>query len=331
MLPRNHRCSRHLTGAGLALTLLLAPMTAKAQITIAPFYAGSYSFTNLGTPSGVPTQLGGVVVKAGDNNTLLIGGAANTASGALYNVAVNRGAGNRITSFNGTATLFGTAPNIDGGLSYGPNGVLFATGFPNNTLLQYKPGSTTPDKIINLSTLPTPISSSVGTLQFVPTGSPGAGRFKIASYNSSNFYDVTLTPDANGTFDISSVSLISNIGGGPEGIIYVPAGSPLFANPSMLVSEFGSGRVSSYEVNANGDPILATRRDFITGLSGAEGANLDPLTNDFIFSTFGGSNQVIVVQGFAAPVATAAPEPGTAVLLFGGIGTLFVARRRRTK
>ena len=36
------------------------------------------------------------------------------------------------------------------------------------------------------------------------------------------------------------------------------------------------------------------------GARGAEGAVLDPLTNDFLFSTFGGGNRVIVVRGFAA-------------------------------
>ena len=43
----------------------------------------------------------------------------------------------------------------------------------------------------------------------------------------------------------------------------------------------------------------ATRRDFITVLEGAEGAAIDPLTGDFLFSTFGGGHRIIVVRGFA--------------------------------
>jgi hypothetical protein len=39
----------------------------------------------------------------------------------------------------------------------------------------------------------------------------------------------------------------------------------------------------------------------MTGLSGAEGAALDPLTGDFLFSTFGGGSRVIEVRGFAVP------------------------------
>lgn len=37
---------------------------------------------------------------------------------------------------------------------------------------------------------------------------------------------------------------------------------------------------------------------------------IDPLTGDFLFSTFGGGNQVVVVQGFAIPIGeTPTPTP----------------------
>jgi hypothetical protein len=42
-------------------------------------------------------------------------------------------------------------------------------------------------------------------------------------------------------------------------------------------------------------------QDFVTGLSGAEGAFIDPLTGDFIFSTFGGGNHIEEIRGFVAP------------------------------
>ena len=50
----------------------------------------------------------------------------------------------------------------------------------------------------------------------------------------------------------------------------------------------------------------ASRSDFITGLSGAEGAAIDPVTGDFLFSTYGGGNRVIAVRGFRP---TRAPRP----------------------
>jgi hypothetical protein len=61
--------------------------------------------------------------------------------------------------------------------------------------------------------------------------------------------------------------------------------------------------VTAFEVDANGDPRPDTRTVFVDGLSGAEGAVIDPVTGDFLFSTFGGSNRVIRVQGFVPPTA----------------------------
>ena len=36
----------------------------------------------------------------------------------------------------------------------------------------------------------------------------------------------------------------------------------------------------------------------MTGLGGAEGGTRDPVTGDFLFSTFGGGDRVLVVRGF---------------------------------
>ncbi|MDQ6632109.1 MAG: DUF11 domain-containing protein, partial [Verrucomicrobiota bacterium] len=52
----------------------------------------------------------------------------------------------------------------------------------------------------------------------------------------------------------------------------------------------------------NGAPIVSSRRLFVTGLSGAEGAVIDPLTSDFLFSTYGGGNRIVRVQGFGVPL-----------------------------
>ena len=87
------------------------------------------------------------------------------------------------------------------------------------------------------------------------------------------------------------------------------------------MSEWSANNVAAYEVNGVGDPIVGSRALFISGLDGAEGAVTDPLTGDFLFSTFGAETDVVlVVEGFAAP------EPiEVAIPTLGGTGlTAFV-------
>ncbi|MCO5297041.1 MAG: PEP-CTERM sorting domain-containing protein [Fimbriimonadaceae bacterium] len=300
------------------LGLLALQATAGAQ-TIDPYYSGNYSFTSLGSVPGVVPLYGGLTLLAGTTDRLLIGGSANTAGGQLYEIGITRDGSGHINGFSGTATVFAEAPYNDGGVTYGPNGVLFASRWPVNELGQYKFGSTTPDKVIDMAALG--VAGSHAAISFVPTGQPGAGRVKLVSWSGGEFYDATVTPDGSGTFDLVGVSQTATLGGGPEGFAYVPIGSALFGTPSMIVSEYSAGNVATYEVDANGDPIVGTRRDFMVGLSGAEGAYIDPLTGDFLFSTFGGGDQVVVVTGFAVP------EPMTMLVLAAGMGLL--ARRRR--
>ncbi len=264
--------------------------------TIDPYYNCAYTFSNLGFPPGVLANLGGLVFKHDDPNTLLIGGAANQAGANIYAVPVVRDAENQITGWGGTATVFAAAPNIDGGLCYGPDDVLFFARYNMNGLGQIMPGSAAPDRNIDLTALG--FTWSVGALTVVPQGFPGAGRLKVFPYNSGVWHDAELTPDGNGTFDVSAPLTAYSLGGGPEGIVYVEAGASLFPFASVLISEFGTGMVTSYEIDNNGDPIAATRRVFLSGLAGAEGGTRDPLTGDFLFSTFGGAAGVLVVRGF---------------------------------
>ncbi len=286
-----------LTCAAIIAFHLSASFTSAQDIT--PEFELNYTLQDLGSVPGVPTPYGGLTFKHDDPNTLLIGGQANQLGAAIYAIQVVRGCDNIVTGFVGQATLYATAPRIDGGLAYGPDNVLFFTTYSNNTVGQILPGSTEPDKIIALADLG--VLGSTGTLNFPPAGFPGEGRLKIATYTGSRWYDTTITPDGKGTFDIAAMKDHIVIGNGPEGIAFVSAGSPNFENDSVLISEYSGGRVASYEVDANGDPILDTRRVLVTGLSGAEGATVDPLTNDFLFSTFGGGNRVLVVRGFEIP------------------------------
>ncbi len=297
-----------------ALTVGLVVVAGAHAQTIDPFYAGQYSFVDLGSAPGVPANYGGLTLSNTDPNTMIIGGAANGASGGLYSFGVVRDAQNHIVSFGASSTLIASGEYNDGGLTYGPGGVLFASRWPVNQLGQYKPGSAAPDKIIDLGALG--VASSNAAVQF-----DRAGRMKLSSYGGGQFYEATFAADGFGTFDITSVNQVATLTGGPEGIAYVPLGSALFGD-SILVAEYGAGQIAAYDSDLNGNPIVGTRRTFMTGLSGAEGAFIDPLTGDFLFSTFGGGNHIIRVSGFAA-----VPEPASMTVL--GIGALALLRRRR--
>ncbi len=325
-----------------AVVFVVVSMSPAAAITFDAAFAPLYSATDLGPVPGLVTPYGGLTFgRSGgaiDPSTLVIGGAANTSSADIRSIGVVRDASKHIIGFSGTSTFIATAPGIsgnngiDGGLQYGPGGVLFYTSYADNSIGQIKPGSAGPDKQIDLQGIGigAPGTASVGALGFVPIGFPGVGNLKVVLWNGpGTWYNSTVTPDGVGTYNIGNVTAITDMntgpGGnvGPEGFVYVKAGNPGFAADSILLDEWTIGKVSAYTLDINGDPIVASRHEFITDLTGAEGAVLDPLTGDFLFSTFGAtdtSDHVIVVKGFT--IVPAVPEPGTLLLLAGGLVAL---------
>jgi len=58
------------------------------------------------------------------------------------------------------------------------------------------------------------------------------------------------------------------------------------------------------------------------------GAIVDPLTGDFLFSTFGGGDHVIAVQGFTV---IAIPEPSAGILAISGLAVVAFWRRRNDR
>ena len=270
---------------------------ADAGIIITPEFAPFYECYDLGNLPNVPNNWGGLTVEIDDPYVLLIGGAANTANGQLYAVEITRDVGCHVTGWAGTPIMpFAEAAYNDGGVAYGPDDVLFLARWPNNQLGQQKLGSVATDKIIDLA--PFAVVSSPGGLNFVPPGFGGEGLLKFVSWSGGQWYTVDIAPDGNGTFDILSATLETTIPGGPEGFVHIGADNPGFPVEGLLVSEWSAGNLAAYDADADGDPVLASRRDFVVGLTGAEGAFLDPYSGDFLFTTFGGGNRLIAIRGF---------------------------------
>lgn len=269
-------------------------------VIVAPQYAARYTCYDLGPVPGVPAQkYGGLTLTAERCSTkLLIGGAANLPAGKLYAVPVTRDASGHINGFQGMSTIHADAPYNDGGVAFGPTGILFITRYPNNELQQTRAGSAAADKVIPLTALG--VQFSTGSLNFVPAAIAPGGALKMVSWSGGQWYTVKLAADAQGTFNITGVTHDLTLPGGPEGFVYVAAGSPLFPVNSLLVSEWSANKIAVYDSDGQGDPKIETRRDFITGLQGAEGAYRDPATGDFFFSTWGqAADRVIVVRGFS--------------------------------
>jgi hypothetical protein len=208
-----------------ALVWLAFPGSTEAQ-TVEPPFDTDYVLVDLGPVPGVLGPNGGLVFMIDDPNMLWIGGEANGSTGKLHAVGVVRDADGHITGFAGPAVEVVDTPYIDGGVTYGPEDVLFVSRFPNNEVGQVMHESGATDKVVDLSTLG--VTESPGGLSFVPQGFPGAGSLKLASWGDGGWYTLSIAADGTGTFDVMSATQSTSIMGGPEGFLYVPAGSPQF-------------------------------------------------------------------------------------------------------
>jgi hypothetical protein len=286
---------------GLLALFVLAYFQGLTQSLTPEFVTAGYTLTDLGSIEQLPSQYGGLTIRPEQPNTLYIGGSANNSSGGLYTVGLIRDSeSKRITGFDGAAVLYVAAPNNDGGIIFDQFGTLLFTRYSMNELGQVLPDNT----YISISLTEFGVTSSVGALSFVPAGYPGAGGLVFSSYNAGIMYNVPYTRDVSGQYffstKVAEVSVLPEASG-PEGIAYIPAGSAAFPNLSMVISSYGNGTVVVYEVGEYGLPVPSTVRQMVIGLTGAEGALIDPVTGDFLFSTFGGGNKVIRISGFEKP------------------------------
>jgi hypothetical protein len=274
-------------------------------ITIAPPFASSYTCVDLGTVASVPSPWGGFAMSASATSTLLVTGNARTPGGRLYSVPIGRDADCHVAGFLGTSTDIAAAPYNEAGVAFGPAGVLFLAQAVINEMGELKSGSAAPDKTVDMGALGFPMTMcGVG---FVPTGFPGAGALKLINWPSPGYwYSAPLMADGSGTYDVTSLVQGPMLPNGAAGFVFIAAGNPGFTSDTVLVSEYDIGTVAAYTLTGAGsDPDPTTRTPFITGLSGAQGGVLDPVSGDFLFSTYS-SAQIIAIRGFKPP-----PPPPT--------------------
>jgi hypothetical protein len=291
-------------GAVSAVTVLLMLDTGVSEggadpYSLADEFAGDYRIALVGEVPGVPPNLGGLTFPPDYLDLIIIGGKANDPTAALYAIGVTRDSQNHITGFTGPAQLFAQAPYVDGGVNYGPDDVLFYSRYQGDTaeIGQIKPGSTDTDTVVILDGFG--VAESPGGLAFVPQGFPGAGRLKMTTYEDGGWYDVVLTPDSSGTFDVVAADRMTTVAPNSDGFIFVPPGMPQFGEYSVLINEYADDSIAAYEIDSNGDPIPETRRPFLSGMNGPLGLAFDPLTGDLLISEYG-SDQVWIVRGFSA-------------------------------
>jgi hypothetical protein len=300
-----NRVTGSVTFALGVLTLLCSPGEAQ---TIDPYYSSAYNIRALGEVPGLPENYGGFTFKAGDANTLLIGGDSEDPGAQIFQISVVRDATHHISNFAGTVQFVANAPGLpdasgglDAGLVYGPGNVLLYTSYKDDSIGEIKPGQTSVTKQIDLTTIGVP--ASAGGLVIVPAGLPGAGRVKILTYNDAMWYDTALVPDGAGTFDLAPVAKSVSLSGNLEGAVYVPTGAPLFSKTSVLLCDYGADQILSFEVDSNGDPIAASQRTFVTDVGSVLGAGVDPVTGDFVFNSYSGDQVWVIGRlGITPPI-----------------------------
>ncbi len=277
------------------------------DVVLADEFAPVYHAYDLGPVPGVPDPLGGAVIAAADEDTLLIAGGSESPSGAIYAIGVERNDCGNIVRFVGTAQLVATTPYVDANLVHVSSQLTVYSEWPQFTLSQLPAGATAPARQTDLRTLGMDDTgdSGPGGLGFVPPGLGAAGQLRLVTWPAGRWYQVDTAPDG-ALLSVDALTQTATLPNEPGGFAYVPAGSPGFEAQSLIVAEWRSDqaldRVAVYEVDDDGDPVVATRREFFTRFPRPWGAYFEPVTGDYFFLSWGtGEDHVYVVQGFEPP------------------------------
>lgn len=284
------------------------PTPAGPEVRLAPPYDAIYSVYDLGPVPGVPNPLGGAVVKVDDRDTLLIAGASERPEGAIYAIGVRRDACGHIVGWQGTGAVVANTPYVDANLLYVRPDLMVYTEWPQFTFSQLPQGATAPAARTDLRTvgLPSTGDQGPGGVGLVPPSLPAAGQLRMVTWPAGAWVHATTTPNGN-LLNVTGVTQTRTLPNNPGGFAYVPAGSPGFPDQAIIVAEWRTSgqaddRVAVYDADAQGDPVVATRREFFAAFPRPWGAYFEPVTGDYLFLSWGlGVDRVYVVQGFVPP------------------------------
>ncbi|MBK7828446.1 hypothetical protein [Nannocystis sp.] len=302
------------TTGGSCLDIL--PMPVGPEAVLADEYKPYYQAYDLGAVpkqgGGVLPRLGGLVIAPDDPLLAYVIGPSEVPEAQLHSIVLERGPCGHIIGFKGEAQPVLMAPYLDLMVN-GPKGIVFVSHYPTAELSQYVPGQVALASTIDLAGLGMEAIHSPGGINFVPPGYPEAGQLRIAGFNinhngTSGWYRATIE-FTDPAYAITKLSKTVDIPNGPGGFAYIPIGSPLFPEQRIIMTEWDSvpQAVSSFAVDAAGDPIPATRKGFFTSFVKPWGSYFEPETGDYIFLQWENQpDHVYIVQGFVPPP----PLPG---------------------
>ena len=288
----------------IAAALAAAAMAHAAKVVQPPF-ADDFVLVDLGEVPGVHAPYGGVAFLPDDPDSILLVGYMGAGTAVIHTVPLARDVTDSIAGFAGQPVAnvpsFAAADSI----AWGPGDVLF---YPRSTaaVAQMKPDSTTVDKVVDLSWM---YYKTTG-IGFVPPGLPDAGTMKLVTFNYGDWWRPTLTPDGNGTFDMTVTSKGPSLPGYPTGFAYVSPDTPGAMPVGLVLCErelgYGDGKVVRYDVDDHSDPIVTSRQVVVSGLDIPEGIAMDPVTGDVLFVGYQGRLYLLRQAAFP-PTTTTVP------------------------
>ncbi len=271
---------------------------------IAGTFSEHYRSIDLGLPPGVPTPFGCITAIPGQSESILVGGGANSPEGKLYKVAIRRDGLGHIAGFDGQAEEIAPAPYNDGGCVFLTPDLLLMSKWPVHQLALVSLATKSVVGSVALLNVGIPTAGqaaneSSAAIAVIPGASPPGSRIKIMTWPSGRMFEAQVSIESG--LVISNVvesGVLATVG--PEGIAYVPPGSPGIVGTAAIVAEWSRGAIAVYQTDAQGVLNPESRQEVLQ-LKGAEGAYFDPISGDFLFSTFGNgaAERIVGLRGFA--------------------------------